>query len=245
MVIVFTLGQKYKNVGILGGMGPEATAELYLRIIQIFQTKYGAKYDNDFPEIVIINLPIPDVVENPEQEEKVKELLMDGVQRLVSLGVDFIAIPCNTVNYYLPEMRMAVSVPIISIVEETVREVKKLGLDKVGLVGTEMTINTNIYGNLLGDIVLIIPDSTQQKKTTRIILRILSGDKKKEDRQVLMEITKTLKLEHARKVILGCTELPLLIRKSKDTINTIDILARTVVEKCVKPSGLKTGGFEK
>jgi len=245
VVIVFTLGQKYKNVGILGGMGPEATAELYLRIIQIFQTKYGAKYDNDFPEIVIINLPIPDVVENPEQEEKVKELLMDGVQRLVSLGVDFIAIPCNTVNYYLPEMRMAVSVPIISIVEETVREVKKLGLDKVGLVGTEMTINTNIYGNLLGDIVLIIPDSTQQKKTTRIILRILSGDKKKEDRQVLMEITKTLKLEHARKVILGCTELPLLIRKSKDTINTIDILARTVVEKCVKPSGLKTGGFEK
>ncbi len=62
-----------KTIGIIGGMGPEATAELYLRIIRIFQREYGARYDSDFPEIVIVNLPIPDIVENTNEKEKVRK----------------------------------------------------------------------------------------------------------------------------------------------------------------------------
>ena len=73
---------KYKTIGILGGMGPEATAGLYLRIIQLFQQKYGAIYDSDFPEIIIVNLPIPDVVENADEQNLVKEMLIQGVSKL-------------------------------------------------------------------------------------------------------------------------------------------------------------------
>ncbi|HZX10852.1 MAG TPA: aspartate/glutamate racemase family protein, partial [Acidobacteriota bacterium] len=96
---------KYKKIGILGGMGPEATADFYLRIIRIFQKKYGAIYDSDFPEILIINLPIPDVVENPKEEDKVREMLINAVKKLEKSGADFIAIPCNTVTYYISEMK--------------------------------------------------------------------------------------------------------------------------------------------
>ena len=128
MLTVFTVGQKYKKIGILGGMGPEATAELYLKIIKIFQDKFGAKYDSDYPEIMIYNLPLPDVVEKIDQSSKIKEMLVKGVQKLESWGVDFIAIPCNTVNFFLPEMRTAVSIPILSILEETAKEVNKLEL---------------------------------------------------------------------------------------------------------------------
>ena len=83
-----------KSIGILGGMGPEATAELYLRIIRIFQVRYGAKYDSDFPEIIIINVPIPDVVEDVTQEQKVKEMLLESVRKLQTAGVDIIARVC-------------------------------------------------------------------------------------------------------------------------------------------------------
>lgn len=233
-MIVFTYSRiKPKKIGILGGMGPEATADLYKKIIQIFQEKYGAKYDEDFPEIFIYNLPLPDVVENPYQDKKIKEFLIRGVKKLESNGVDFIAIPCNTVNYYLPEMRNAVSIPVISILEETAKEVRTLNLSKVGLLATEMTINKNIYGSVLNDIKVVNPTKKQQKKITSIILNVLSGKKNKEDRLILKTIIEELKSNGAEKIILGCTELPLLIKKRKDTLDTLEILARAVVVQSI------------
>ena len=229
-MIVFTK----KKIGILGGMGPEATADLYFRIIRIFQKKYGAKYDNDFPEILIYNLPLPDVVEKPKQEKKIKELLLQSVKKLESFDVDLIAIPCNTVSYFISDMRNAASVPILSIPEETAEQVRKLGLTKIGLLGTAMTISKNIYGVVLKDIEIINPTKKQQKKITKVILNILSGRKTKEDRQVILSIIKELQFKGAKKVILGCTELPLLIRRRFGTINTIDILAKAVVEETQK-----------
>jgi aspartate racemase len=233
VLTVFTVGQKYKKIGILGGMGPEATAELYLKIIKIFQDKFGAKYDSDYPEIMIYNLPLPDVVEKIDQSSKIKEMLVKGVQKLESWGVDFIAIPCNTVNFFLPEMRTAVSIPILSILEETAKEVNKLELKKVAVLGTEMTISSGIYQKVLPDISLIVPKLEQQQEITEIILNVLAGKKIKSDLQKLKSIIKELKINGAEKVILGCTELPLLIKESEDTINTIDILAKEIVKKCI------------
>ena len=140
---------KYKTIGILGGMGPEATADLYLHIIQLFQQKYGAIYDSDFPEIIIVNLPIPDVVENANEQNIVKEMLIEGVKKLEKAGADFVAIPCNTVTYYIKEMQSAVSIPIINILQETTNAIIKSGIEKVGLLGTETTIKNRIYDDVL------------------------------------------------------------------------------------------------
>ncbi|NQV91808.1 amino acid racemase [Candidatus Woesearchaeota archaeon] len=213
-------------------MGPEATADLYLRIIKIFQ-KQGAVKDCDFPEMVIINLPIPDVVGNLSEENKVKEMLIEGVKKLENAGANFIVIPCNTVNYFLPEMRKEVSIPIINILQETANEVKKQGFRKVGIIGTEMTINKAIYNDVLNEVELVLPTKEDQKETTKIIMNVLAGKKTKEDKTFLRKIISELKLQGSESIILGCTELPLLIRKSKDTLNTIEILAQAVVRESI------------
>jgi len=91
---------KKKIIGVLGGMGPEATAELYLRIVKIFQQRFGAKYDDDFPEMILLNLPIPDVVEGLKSPEKTLKILVNGAKKLESIGVNFIVMPCNTAHYF-------------------------------------------------------------------------------------------------------------------------------------------------
>ncbi len=230
-----------KTIGILGGMGPEATAELYLRIIRIFQEEYGAKYDDDFPEIVILNLPLPDVVENPAGEKEVEKILVEGVQKLETAGADFIVIPCNTVTYFLSAMQKAVAIPILSILEETAKEVQKEGIGKVGIIGTEMTIGRGIYAEVLGGIELIVPEVKEQKATTRIIMKILAGEKDREDTFFLRRLVHQLKSLGAEKVILGCTELPLLLTENADTIDTLEVLAKAAVQTTMKNGGIKNG----
>ncbi len=225
---------KYKTIGILGGMGPEATADLYLRIIQLFQQKYGAIYDSDFPEIIIVNLPIPDVVENANEQNIVKEMLIEGIKKLEKAGADFVAIPCNTVTYYIKEMQNAVSIPIINILQETANEVIRSGVKKVGLLGTETTIKSKIYNNVLRGLQILALEKSEQIETTKVIMNILAGRKNSEDREKLLEFVQKLKDKGAKKVILGCTELPLLIKVNVDVFDTLEILAKSTVERATQ-----------
>jgi len=206
-------------------MGPEATIDLYSRIIKIWQ-KNGAKYDSDFPEILILNLPLPDIVENPENN-KIKQMLLKGVKKLESAGSSFIAIPCNSACFFIQDMRKSVSIPIISIPELVKGE-------KLGLLGTEFTIK-NLYKNTIS------PTKKQQKQITKIIMNILSGKKSQQDKKVLTRIIQDLKSKGAKKVILGCTELPLLIKRS-DVIDTIDVLSKEVFRLYNSHAGSNRGG---
>jgi len=210
-------------------MGPEATADLYLRIIRIFQKEYGAVLDSDFPEIIILNLPIPDIVDNLVEETTIKTMLIEGVKKLQKAGSDFIAIPCNTVMDYLPEMQKAVKIPILNIIQETIDEIKSKNLKKIGLLATETTIRKKLYQKVLNPVKIEVLNQKNQKKTTKIIMNILSGDKNKIDKTLLNTYIDELINKGAEKVILGCTELPLLINNNKKTIDTLDILARAVV----------------
>lgn len=222
--------RKYRTIGILGGMGPEATATLYLRIIRIFQEKYKAVYDSDFPEMVIMNVPLPDVVEKRSGDKEKIEMLVSALKRLENSGAGFIAIPCNTITKYVPEMQKAVSIPIINIIRETANVVLKLGLKKVALIGTEATIKSRIYSRLLKRIQVLTLNEAEQKETTGIILNILAGKKLQKDKEKLAAFIKKLKLSGAEKVILGCTDLQLLTGNMSDTVDSLDVLAEVSVE---------------
>lgn len=222
---------RYRKIGILGGMGPEATAELYLRIIRIFQQRYGAVYDSDFPEIIIINLPLPDTVENVCEDDRVKDMLIEGARKLEAAGADFISIPCNTVTSYLPELANAVSIPIINIVQETTNEIAQRQIKKVGLLGTYATIRSKVYENAMLDAKVIPLGEPEQKIVTQIIINILAGKKSIEDRELLNAYIENLKKRGAEKVILGCTELPLIITNNRDALDTLQILAEASVRE--------------
>lgn len=217
-----------KAIGILGGMGPEATAELYLKIIRIFQNRYGAKYDDDFPEIFIYNLPLPDVVENNSVRNVVKNYLIAGVEKLQKIGAEFIVVPCNTVETYLMDLRSSITIPVISIVEEVYN---CLGNKKLGLIATEKTIMQAVYSKKFCD--LIVPAKEEQKIVTKIIMNILSGRFLNEDREKLQNIVNCMIEQGAEKVILGCTDLPLLFTNN-DTIDTIKVLAEAAVRETLK-----------
>jgi aspartate racemase len=220
---------RYGTIGILGGMGPEATAELYQRIIKLFQIKLEAKFDDDYPELYIYSLPLPDVVLTSENTNSVKKYLLRASKKLEKMGADFIIIPCNSVEYLIPMIRKSIRIEVISIAEEVSKFLGKKRIKKVGLISTETTIKYGIYKKILEryGIEVLTPNTKHQKKVTQIILNILSGKKLESDKKKLLNLAKILDTKY---VILGCTELPLLINQ-KDSkirfIDTLDILAQT------------------
>lgn len=222
-----------KTIGILGGMGPEATAQLYLRIIRIFQTRFGARDDADFPSIFICNLPLPDVVGNIDTSTMVRDCLVLAAKKLKSVGCDFIAVPCNTISYFLQDIRSSVLIPVLSIPEEVALILSGRSLQKVGVLGTAMTIRTNLYEIALPELEMVVPNSEEVDTLTSIILNVLSGKKTKEDETVLLTLIESLKSRGAETIILGCTELPLLISGKDDVIDTLDVLAEAVVKMTI------------
>jgi aspartate racemase len=230
--------RKYlRKLGILGGMGPEATASLYLGIISLCQRGLGAKYNSDFPSIIINSCPVPDGrMWRGFNKSKVERVLRFNVKLLERAGADFVAIPCNSVHYFLPIIRSAVKIPVLSIVEETAQEVRAKGVRKVLLLGTMFTVNRQIYDNPLTDrgITLVKPDAAQKRLVERIIINVESGRRTQSDRIAMINLINNIrKRTDIEGVIAGCTEIPLLIRQSDIPIplfNTIDILATSAYE---------------
>lgn len=230
---------KYKTIGILGGMGPAATADLYNKIISIFQKGYNAKYDADFPEIVIISLPIPDIVENIENESITVTMLCNTAQRLEKAGADFIAIPCNTAHVYLKQIQEAVVIPILSIMEETALVCKEQNFVNVGLISTRFTRDKKLFDTELESIGIntITLNDARQTIATKIVMEILQGNLTQSNKDKLIDLLQNLKNKQAEAVILGCTEFPLLIKQTDvplPLIDTTQILAEACVREAIK-----------
>lgn len=242
MLILFTAG--YKTIGILGGIGPEATSDLYMRITKILQSK-GAKYDYEFPPIFIYSLPLPDIIENIKSEKIVISMLIDAVKKLENAGASFIVIACNSVFSYIKEMQSEVSVPIPNIMEETAKEISKKSYKKVGLLGTKITIRKRLFDDYLKkyNIKTIKPTRSQQVVITKIIINVLSGKKLRQDTLKLKSIIDCLQKKGAEAVILGCTELPLILSQKDvdiELFDTTEIIAKVAINKAtIKADGLK------
>jgi len=220
-----------KSIGILGGMGPEATAELYMRLVQAFQAR-GAVYDEDFPSIYIYNFPAPNIV---ERENEILSLLVDGLEKLQEMGSEILAIPCNTATCIIDKNENISG--FVSIVKETVKKVKEYNYKKVGLLSTKLTLKTEIYQSLLKKegIELVLPTEMEIKEITKIILNILSGKKLPSDKSFLEKIALGMIKKGADAIILGCTELPLIFTNSSiRTIDTIQVLTEALIREAFR-----------
>lgn len=217
-----------KSIGILGGMGPEATSELYARLIQEFQAR-GALYDEDFPTIYIYSLPAPDVA---EKENDILDLLEEGIAKLKLMGSEIITIPCNTATCIIDKNR---KIPgFVSIVKETVNIVEKYGYKKVGILSTRLTLKIGEYQKGFEKIGmnLIEPTYEEQDIITTIILNILSGKKNPVDKKILENISNKMIDKGAEVIILGCTDLPLIFKNSNIRIfDTIQILTEALLRE--------------
>lgn len=231
---------KHKTIGILGGMGPEASANLYLKMIKYAQHKYGAVQDFDYPPIIIYSLPLWGFDETGiVDQETVKKQLIDGVKKLESAGCELIIIGCNTVHVFYKEMQSSVKIPILNIIEETEKEVSKFNYKKVGLFASESTTKTKLYQNKFKEkgIEVIQPNKEQQKILNRVIEHVMGGNQKIDDIIVLKDIARDYLKKGAEAIVMGCTEIPLAINQSHTDIklfDTIEIIVQSAVDFSLK-----------
>lgn len=207
-----------KTIGILGGMGAEATVDLYMGIWKYYQDNFGAKYDKDFPPVIIYSVPIPDVVESLENEKITLDMLIKTAQTLERGGCDFIVIACNTVQFLLDEIKKSVKIPVIGIAKVNADYLKNKGYKKAGILATRVTLDKKVYDNDLNSIgiELIRPDEASQDVVTEVIMTQLAGKATRTETDKLVQVINNLKQRGAEAVLLACTDLPLVI-KQEDT----------------------------
>lgn len=228
-----------KTVGIIGGLGPETTSEFYLDLV--FSCQKRDKTHR--PSIIIANVPLPYADENDAISknigiEKCLPFIIDEAKRLEKSGVDFIVMPCNSLHIFIKEIRDAVKIPVLSIVEETVKFLEKNKFKKVGIVSTSTTIKNKLYENAFekNKIDYQTPDEFQQAKMGRIILNLVMGMQSNKDREELIKIIGDFEKKDVDCVVLACTNLQLLIPKipSMRIFDTMKIFADATVEKILE-----------
>ncbi len=218
-----------KTIGILGGMGPVATAELYKKIIKYCQTKYGAVQDKDYPPIVMYSLPLKGTDETGIiNESSVFQEFVKEIKKLKIHGADFVIIPCNTLHTFDKRLQEELSIPLMSIVEVTSNEVKNSKMKKIGLLASETTYGNNLYESYLDS--LVVPDKKERKQISQVILHVMGGKNSQTDKKILLKIIENMKVDA---VILGCTELPVVLNQSDTKIkifDSLEILAKNAVD---------------
>ena len=204
-----------KTIGMIGGMSWESTVTYYRIINETIKRELGgfhsAKillYSVDFDEI--------EKYQSSGEWDKSADLLSDAAERLEKAGADFIIICTNTMHKVAPQMSKHISIPIIHIAEATAEKLKERGITTVGLLGTKYTMTQDFYKTKLTDagIKVVIPNDEDIETVNAVIYNELClGNIREKSKENYLAIIKKLADSGAQGVILGCTEIGLLIRQ--------------------------------
>ncbi len=217
-------------IGILAGMGPKSTGPFVDTVVAKCQTIYGAKHDMDFPHMMIYSCPTPFYMDRPIDHEAMKKAIIEGAQKLESTGVSFIAMPCNTAHLYFEELQQSLSIPILNIVDETLKAIPK-NAKRAALLATEATVQAGIYqdGITKRDIEYIHHEKWQDM-INQIITYIKCG-KVEEARELWNALVLQLR-EVVDTAIIACTDLNVVA--IEDFVDSSQCLAKAVVRMYVE-----------
>lgn len=223
-----------KKIGIIGGVGPQATKFIYEKIIELSQSKYGAKNNNDYPHIIIESLPIPDFISDKSQIEVARKMLIESTQSLAKAGATRLCLGSNTVHILLDELRKNTEVKFISMIELVAKKCVENGFSKVGLFGTPVLLESGLYKKELekNGIELILPNKEEVEISDSIIRDVLAGQKISKKQEYITALNNVFK-QGAQSIILGCTELPLTINYEalgNRIISSDEVLAEGIVD---------------
>lgn len=225
-----------KIIGILGGMGPEATIDLFYKIIK--STPAGK--DQEHLRIIIDNNPkIPDrTAAILGKGEDPLPALQETARNLEKAGANFIIIPCNTAHYFLPLIQESVKIPILNIIEETAKETRKRipQIQKVGLLASIGIYETEIYHQQFKkfNIEVISPEEKDKEEVMKAIYAVKAGNLSEGIKRSILKIAQKLIDKGAEVIIAGCTEIPLILKEGDVSVLLIDptqVLAKAAVQK--------------
>jgi len=228
--------EERKKLGILGGMGPEATGVLYDRITG----HTSAEKDQDHLDIWIYShagLPDRTTCILRGEEDRMREMLRADTEKMISLGCGYLAVPCNTCHYFGDVFREFPDITFIDMIGETAREVSERGISAVGILATDGTLKAGLYDRALSGygVKPVIPDEKNQK----LLMSLIYDEVKKGavgEMEHFAPVVEYMKQAGCEAVILGCTELSVFAVNHSLTdafyVDAIDVLARRCVTLC-------------
>ena len=198
-------------IGILGGMGTQAGLDFCNKLAKLNRGKLDQKY----PMFILYNKSnIPERPKNLKKYYNVLNALVDGCKMLQRNKCKFIVMPCNTAHFWYDDVQKKMDVPILSIPKEVYKNTKKNTSknSKIGLLATEATLNNNIYHKFfLKDYDLISPNKNLQKNSVNKAITLVKKGRVKDAEKILRPAVNQLIKKKCKKIILGCTELPIAI----------------------------------
>ncbi len=230
-----------KTVGIIGGIAPESTIAYYRQIIAAYREQ---KPDGGYPSIIINSIDLQQLLALAASDlDRLTEYLVTELQKLAKAGADFGLLASNTPHIVFDEVRRQSPVPLISIVEATCAAAKALALKKLGLFGTRFTMQGKFYPEVFSreGIAIVVPDENEQAYIhEKYMGELVKGVYLPETRDRLLAIVGRLKdREGIQGLILGGTELPLLLREATASgiplLDTTEIHVKAVVTELLTP----------
>ena len=225
-----------KTIGLVGGMSWESSLEYYRIINEAIKEKLGGfhsakciMYSVDFEEI--------EKLQHQGKWDEATDLMIDAARRVEKGGADFVVICTNTMHKMASAVQKSINIPLLHIADVTAKKIKERGLKKVGLLGTKFTMEEDFYRMRLQEkhgLEVIIPEE-EERLTIHSILysELVMGEIKKISKEAFQKIIENLVTRGAEGVILGCTEIPLLVKQEDYEIplfDTTTIHARAAVE---------------
>jgi aspartate racemase len=228
-----------KTIGLIGGTGWVSSIEYYRIINEETNKRLGG---SEFAKCILYSLNFGDIDRHAKSGnyEKIYPLILEGVNKLVLSDVGCILLCANTLHMFADRLSEITNIPIIHIADAVTNEIKNNNIGKVGLLGTKPTMEMDFYKNKLNksNIDVLIPDAEERQYIQDTILNELLKDIfREETKKRFLNIIDNLISKGAEGIILGCTEIPLLI-KQKDTeiklFDTLSIHAKTAVDFALK-----------
>lgn len=224
------------TVGVLGGMGPEATIDFQYRVLRATP----ARDDADHVRLLIDNNPaVPSRIEFVIHGRGASPgpTLAAMAQGLESLGADCLVMPCNTAHLFVAQIRDATAVEFISMIDATVAAVGKVA--KVGLLASTAVIQTDLYGRAFGaeGVTAVVPDDDDQQQVMALIRRTKAGKTGPADLQLLQRVAADFIARGAECLVVACTELSVLCADLHTDVAVVDaaqVLAEVTVARALR-----------
>lgn len=224
-----------KKIGLIGGMSWESTSLYYKIINEYISRKKGGLYS---AECILYSVDFNEIssLQKSGDWKKCGEILGNIAKKLETAGADFIVICTNTMHKVVPDVEKYINIPVIHIAEAAYNKIKQAGIKNIGLLGTKYTMKEDFYKKILFEkgLNVIIPNDDDMEYINNVIFNELCrGEIKHQSKEKFLEIVEKLKSKGAEGVILGCTEIVMLISQKDIDIkvfDTTEIHAETAAE---------------
>lgn len=229
-----------KTIGLLGGMSWESTASYYSAINSGVKQQLGGLHS---AKIAMVSVDFSEIEQLQHQGdwEGTAEILCDAAQSVEAAGADFLLVCTNTMHKVAPAIEQAVSIPLIHIADATAEQLKRDGVQRVGLLGTRFTMEQDFYKGRLSEqfgIEVLVPEEGERNIVHDVIYnQLCQGEIRDDSRLQYLAIIEEMAARGAEAVILGCTEIALLVQQEHTDValyDTTTIHARTAVNLAIE-----------